>query len=104
MEVDKTMPEQNGGELASAFQRYLDTFCDHFSQVIWKSDSASASNLKPLEAARDAIEKFRSRVETDQVIIQLDRSAQELEGEAKGIAVQRTILSALEQLDAALSS
>lgn len=106
LEVDKLLvpisqvPGENPQELVAAIRQNLDDFLDDLNDAILGSGSASSENDSPIKAAIKAIQSYRTKIQSDPVLSQLERAKRSFNVDLK---VSEKLLSGLSELESRLS-
>ena len=105
-ELDKLLkpiaevPGENPQELVASIRESLDVFVDELNDAILGTKTATSENTEPLQSALEAIKSYRSKIESDPVLIQLNQAKAEL---GVDIQVSAKLLVGLDELEANLA-
>ena len=98
--IAQQVPDEDPNQLVSGINDALDDFVDDFNTAIIGAQSATPNDLRPLDRALDAINKYRSRIGTHPLIMQLDQAKAAL---GVDIRVSDQLLKALDDLETRLA-
>jgi hypothetical protein len=94
------VPDENPQELIAAITEHLDEFVDDLNNAILGAQSASSSDIRPLDQAMQAIQSYRQRIASDEVLALLDQAKSSLGTDVK---VSQQLLTAIDELESRLA-
>ena len=99
--IASQVPDEDPQELVAAITQHLDAFVDELNQAIAGAQSASSTNIKPIDEALKAIQSYRSRIASDPLLAHLNEASSDLGVEVK---VTEHLMAALDELEQRLAS